>query len=109
MRPNCPELKLVTGSPQLKWLSTLNDSRRSSTRRMPIGITREIPMSIFQYAGPTSALRVRLPSAPAAGRANAARSEEHTSELQSPMYLVCRLLLEKKKKTTTDRPNQHEQ
>ena len=27
----------------------------------------------------------------------AARSEEHTSELQSPMYLVCRLLLEKKK------------
>src|SRR5437879_7109683 len=28
----------------------------------------------------------------------ATRSEEHTSELQSPMYLVCRLLLEKKKK-----------
>src|SRR5437879_370182 len=27
----------------------------------------------------------------------ATRSEEHTSELQSPMYLVCRLLLEKKK------------
>src|ERR1017187_7994929 len=26
------------------------------------------------------------------------RSEEHTSELQSPMYLVCRLVLEKKKK-----------
>src|SRR5437764_11688579 len=26
------------------------------------------------------------------------RSEEHTSELQSPMYLVCRLLLENKKK-----------
>src|SRR5437764_10914966 len=31
------------------------------------------------------------------------RSEEHTSELQSPMYLVCRLLLEKKKK---DKANQ---
>src|ERR1017187_206337 len=30
-------------------------------------------------------------------RAFARRSEEHTSELQSPMYLVCRLLLEKKK------------
>src|SRR5437763_8080719 len=28
------------------------------------------------------------------------RSEEHTSELQSPMYLVCRLLLEKKKYTS---------
>src|SRR5258708_30142108 len=30
------------------------------------------------------------------------RSEEHTSELQSPDHLVCRLLLEKKKKTRTD-------
>src|SRR6476469_11263255 len=35
-------------------------------------------------------------SSPPAPRPRA-RSEEHTSELQSPMYLVCRLLLEKKK------------
>src|SRR3712207_7311274 len=33
--------------------------------------------------------------------ARATRSEEHTSELQSRQYLVCRLLLEKKKKITT--------
>src|SRR3712207_7708612 len=33
----------------------------------------------------------------------AERSEEHTSELQSRQYLVCRLLLEKKKKYTTSR------
>src|SRR5258707_9336989 len=33
--------------------------------------------------------------------ARCARSEEHTSELQSRQYLVCRLLLEKKKKYTT--------
>src|SRR5256885_9632005 len=32
------------------------------------------------------------------GQAMALRSEEHTSELQSPCNLVCRLLLEKKKK-----------
>src|SRR5437764_3176491 len=32
------------------------------------------------------------------GHSVTTRSEEHTSELQSPMYLVCRLLLEKKKK-----------
>src|SRR5437762_8597950 len=32
-----------------------------------------------------------------ASRRLGGRSEEHTSELQSPMYLVCRLLLEKKK------------
>src|SRR5205809_2433749 len=30
------------------------------------------------------------------------RSEEHTSELQSRLHLVCRLLLEKKKKNTTN-------
>src|SRR5258708_29497293 len=32
------------------------------------------------------------------------RSEEHTSELQSPDHLVCRLLLEKKKKTIKHKP-----
>src|SRR5437762_3807828 len=35
------------------------------------------------------------------------RSEEHTSELQSPMYLVCRLLLEKKKKIHKDLKGDH--
>src|SRR5258708_34968512 len=33
------------------------------------------------------------------------RSEEHTSELQSPDHLVCRLLLEKKKKSTINSKN----
>src|SRR2546426_7663647 len=37
---------------------------------------------------------------------HAARSEEHTSELQSPCNLVCRLLLEKKKKYTLTHLNQ---
>src|SRR3712207_8368193 len=39
----------------------------------------------------------------AARAALAVRSEEHTSELQSRQYLVCRLLLEKKNPTTTRR------
>src|SRR5438876_1477909 len=34
-----------------------------------------------------------------AGGPSSVRSEEHTSELQSPVHLVCRLLLEKKKKS----------
>src|SRR5436189_2932612 len=48
-------------------------------------------------------LRVQNPAHPAnhgGRRSSSPRSEEHTSELQSPMYLVCRLLLEKKKKIT---------
>src|SRR5437762_10178510 len=39
----------------------------------------------------------RGPGSTVRGRSDV-RSEEHTSELQSPMYLVCRLLLEKKKR-----------
>src|SRR3712207_6946647 len=42
---------------------------------------------------------VRRPSRPRVRT----RSEEHTSELQSRQYLVCRLLLEKKKKKTASR------
>src|SRR3712207_7566904 len=38
---------------------------------------------------------------PSPGGGAALRSEEHTSELQSRQYLVCRLLLEKKKKSQT--------
>src|SRR5437879_7873584 len=44
--------------------------------------------SSLQPASVTAATVARL--------ARMRRSEEHTSELQSPMYLVCRLLLEKK-------------
>src|SRR5690348_17768675 len=39
------------------------------------------------------------------GTITLARSEEHTSELQSPVHLVCRLLLEKKKKKTKNNQN----
>src|SRR5256885_12791454 len=43
----------------------------------------------------------RITSVPFLWRTLSRRSEEHTSELQSPCNLVCRLLLEKKKKITT--------
>src|SRR3712207_9013768 len=50
-------------------------------------------------ASPTkSSTTTRELSSPVA----ASRSEEHTSELQSRQYLVCRLLLEKKKQTVND-------
>src|SRR3712207_8506947 len=49
-------------------------------------------------ASPRPALRRARPGGRSAdhGRAHRSRSEEHTSELQSRQYLVCRLLLEKK-------------
>src|SRR5258707_4322439 len=42
------------------------------------------------------------PSSTSSKRRSRWRSEEHTSELQSRQYLVCRLLLEKKKKNNRD-------
>src|SRR5690348_17517965 len=41
----------------------------------------------------------KIPIRPVEYRPDNSRSEEHTSELQSPVHLVCRLLLEKKKNT----------
>src|SRR5687767_15234845 len=49
----------------------------------------------------TLSLPVRAVDALRRQRAQQARSEEHTSELQSLAYLVCRLLLEKKKRDTS--------
>src|SRR5258707_7393372 len=66
--------------------------------------------SRIRSAGRGPPLLSRKPSGRAAERARfgvenrrreGARSDEHTSELQSRQYLVCRLLLEKKKKNAT--------
>src|SRR2546426_4277238 len=52
--------------------------------------------ALKHVAHPTRA--EELATLDASDRGRVARSEEHTSELQSPCNLVCRLLLEKKKK-----------
>src|SRR6266571_9323444 len=48
---------------------------------------------------PSAAMRVPCPRPTICPRTLSARSEEHTSELPSHVNIVCRLLLEKKKKT----------
>src|SRR5256885_7423015 len=50
---------------------------------------------IYRYFGDTTLAGDKLTTPAVTG--HRARSEEHTSELQSPCNLVCRLLLEKKK------------
>src|SRR2546429_8896919 len=52
-------------------------------------------------ADPKNAVIQDLALAPVNARGMVERSEEHTSELQSRLHLVCRLLLEKKKSTHT--------
>src|SRR2546422_2236037 len=59
-----------------------------------------------QQTFPVIAVRIGLASRGRDGDgavASGKRSEEHTSELQSRLHLVCRLLLEKKKTATTQR------
>src|SRR5690242_14925629 len=66
--------------------------------RPPCRVSRRPP------SRPRSRPRSRPPSPPGCRRRRSSsepRSEEHTSELQSHVKLVCRLLLEKKKNTTT--------
>src|SRR5258708_20680571 len=77
--------------------------------------------TLFRSSMPVSSAMVLIVAAPAicgyrsaavlertpwpARRAVPGRSEEHTSELQSPDHLVCRLLLEKKKNNVSPPPN----
>src|SRR5687767_15896600 len=70
-----------------------------SCRELRRGATRRDPVPDRRQPRAPSRGRTRHPSCCTtrhAGRRS--RSEEHTSELQSLAYLVCRLLLEKKKK-----------
>src|SRR5687767_15352560 len=56
------------------------------------------PQRVSVVSGAAQVAGIATPCAPSAAASNgvSARSEEHTSELQSLAYLVCRLLLEKK-------------
>src|SRR5256885_13056131 len=61
--------------------------------------------TLFRSLSPRRSRRPTRHSASSSSRLPPARSEEHTSELQSPCNLVCRLLLEKKKYNNTQHNN----
>src|SRR5947209_13263263 len=97
-------LFLITQRPPRSTLFPYTTLFRSRTAHRPgIYVDRESSVRAVGSAGtgrkPAAGLRFafRLSSCPSAGR-----SEEHTSELQSRQYLVCRLLLEKKKQKKKD-------
>src|SRR2546422_6528880 len=68
---------------------------RGRTRNQPDGTTPGLSGLTGSAGGAWPAITLR---------AAASRSEEHTSELQSRLHLVCRLLLEKKKKKNLHLP-----
>src|SRR5256885_2631822 len=88
--------------------TTLFRSKGNKTRKVPIfpglepylavGVGETGPVYRTRRGGPASPARV---SALVNEHLREVRSEEHTSELQSPCNLVCRLLLAKKKQCAT--------
>src|SRR2546422_9627091 len=77
----------------------------ATTEIYTLSLHDALPISPAQPAprqGDRGAVGHRRFPAPLRARAGGHRSEEHTSELQSRLHLVCRLLLEKKK--NPDRP-----
>src|SRR3712207_8546879 len=82
--------------------TTLFRSQSQSRRAAPAPRALQATAAPAAPALPATAPRAapRSPVAAATGP-RSARSEEHTSELQSRQYLVCRLLLEKKKLLST--------
>src|SRR2546426_5098186 len=72
------------------------------SREHGVGSVQDVMLAVLEPDGAISVIRNDeiTPGARPHHRIKAVRSEEHTSELQSPCNLVCRLLLEKKKKKT---------
>src|SRR2546422_8958189 len=91
----CVMIRQLPQSPRLPYSSLFffffNDT--ATTEIYTLSLHDALPIS--PSAGPRSSSAWRAMRAERAGRS--ARSEEHTSELQSRLHLVCRLLLEKKK------------
>src|SRR3712207_8253105 len=84
--------------------TTLFRSRTNITERVNVEFRLEafnvLNHTAFDVRGTDTQANVAL-------NVNELRSEEHTSELQSRQYLVCRLLLEKKKKKSSRHITQH--
>src|SRR5687768_18146792 len=88
--------------------SAANSARPSATTAMPnTGTATRMKMYCSDHmlasASQRAAAELVRGTRVSCRRADSARSEEHTSELQSRLHLVCRLLLEKKKKNSSCR------
>src|SRR5207244_13342576 len=83
-----------TSSSSVIYTLSLHDALPISASAMASAIATSSPG--FCHSAFCRLWRRLFPSS--SSMATSARSEEHTSELQSPDHLVCRLLLEKKKK-----------
>src|SRR5258708_30593316 len=87
-----------TEKDRVKSFSSFFFNDTATTEIYTLSLHDALPICCGGLRPPASSAAARAPPSATPPRL---RSEEHTSELQSPDHLVCRLLLEKKK-TTTD-------
>src|SRR5690606_951606 len=104
------EIGITTFGELEDWLQTTKPQKASKvTYALPEGVRLSLPdrpgVYLFKgsdgrvlYVGKATSLKSRVNSYFRGRKTKGSRSEEHTSELQSRENLVCRLLLEKKKK-----------
>src|SRR5258708_31292510 len=85
--------------PATDWMTTLF-KKQTTTNRANFGLSGGTEFTKYYISGSYDRDNGIL-------QVNPVRSEEHTSELQSPDHLVCRLLLEKKKNTRTHHSSTH--
>src|SRR3712207_8218140 len=87
-----------TATTEIYTLSLLDALPISRVKRAPTSATRPAPLVMTTNWMIVRITKITRPtiSEPPITKWPKARSEEHTSELQSRQYLVCRLLLEKK-------------
>src|SRR2546422_5375863 len=70
----------------------------ATTEIYTLSLHDALPISLSPSVKTTPGMESRSPAVASSPAGGLSRSEEHTSELQSRLHLVCRLLLEKKKK-----------
>src|SRR5438445_12775122 len=97
---------LIFGTGYLPALSFLQTRRPPRSTLFPYTTLFRSPIQSGTAVAPAhsaaaTANHAIIPASTTTGCPRKTRSEEHTSELQSRQYLVCRLLLEKKKNDTT--------
>src|SRR5437762_6351015 len=87
---------IATGTPVISTASTVPRWNVVSGSPLTFTSTFHVPCTTAAASARPIATEITEAQCRTAAGLGEERSEEHTSELQSPMYLVCRLLLEKK-------------
>src|SRR2546425_5820989 len=95
--------RLALAAPTVKWPSLARNAWYGAFSRCAVPSPRGTS-PVYQYCVASHWLSATPASKSDVSMSWPRRSEEHTSELQSLAYLVCRLLLEKKKKKITQTP-----